>query len=70
MICHSIDECLAAVYGARAAQGGDPGSAGGADEAGGLGFPVVVRPSFTLGGLGSGIAYDEADLRRIAGQRA
>ncbi len=35
-----------------------------ADE---LGYPVVVRPSFTMGGLGSGIAYDEADLRRIAG---
>ena len=32
-----------------------------------LGFPVVVRPSFTMGGLGSGIAYDEADLHRIAG---
>src|SRR5712691_10032348 len=32
-----------------------------------LGFPVVVRPSFTLGGPGSGIAYDDADLRRIAG---
>jgi carbamoyl-phosphate synthase large subunit len=27
----------------------------------------VVRPSFTLGGLGSGIAYNEADLRRIGG---
>ena len=33
----------------------------------GLGYPVVVRPSFTLGGLGSGIANDETDLRRIAG---
>ena len=33
-----------------------------------LGYPLVVRPSFTMGGLGSGIAYDEADLRRIAGQ--
>ncbi|MBT0995175.1 carbamoyl-phosphate synthase large subunit [Cellulomonas sp. DKR-3] len=33
-----------------------------------LGYPVVVRPSFTMGGLGSGIAYDEADLRRIVGQ--
>lgn len=33
-----------------------------------LGYPMVVRPSFTMGGLGSGIAYDEADLRRIAGQ--
>ena len=31
------------------------------------GYPVVVRPSFTMGGLGSGIAYDEDDLRRIAG---
>src|ERR1700758_1946369 len=35
--------------------------------AAGLGFPVVIRPSFTLGGAGSGIAYDAADLRRIAG---
>ena len=32
-----------------------------------LGYPVVVRPSFTMGGLGSGIAYDERDLRQIAG---
>jgi carbamoyl-phosphate synthase large subunit len=32
-----------------------------------LGFPVVVRPSFTMGGAGSGIAYDEGDLARIAG---
>ncbi|MGK2348211.1 carbamoyl-phosphate synthase large subunit [Actinomyces sp. W5033] len=32
------------------------------------GYPVVVRPSFTMGGLGSGIAYDAADLERIAGQ--
>ncbi|OMH26056.1 carbamoyl phosphate synthase large subunit [Tersicoccus phoenicis] len=32
-----------------------------------LNYPVVVRPSFTMGGLGSGIAYDETDLRRIAG---
>ncbi|MFN2626849.1 MAG: carbamoyl-phosphate synthase large subunit, partial [Mycobacteriales bacterium] len=29
-------------------------------------YPVVVRPSFTLGGKGGGIAYDESDLRRIA----
>ncbi|KAF2411892.1 carbamoyl phosphate synthase large subunit [Microbacterium sp. B35-04] len=35
-----------------------------ADE---LGYPLVVRPSFTMGGLGSGFAYDEKDLRRIAG---
>ncbi|MEU4192196.1 carbamoyl-phosphate synthase large subunit [Kribbella sp. NPDC026611] len=32
-----------------------------------LGYPLVVRPSFTMGGVGSGMAYDEADLRRIAG---
>jgi carbamoyl-phosphate synthase large subunit len=36
----------------------------GADE---LGYPLVVRPSFTMGGSGSGMAYDEADLRRIGG---
>jgi carbamoyl-phosphate synthase large subunit len=53
LICRTIDECLAAVHGT-------------AREAG-LGFPVVVRPSFTLGGLGSGIAHDGDDLRRIAG---
>lgn len=32
-----------------------------------LGYPVVVRPSFTMGGLGSGMAYNEDDLRRICG---
>src|SRR5690625_21947 len=32
-----------------------------------LGYPLVVRPSFTMGGLGSGLAYDAADLERIAG---
>ena len=32
-----------------------------------LGFPVVIRPSFTMGGAGSGLAYSETDLRRIAG---
>ena len=47
VICHSMDDCLAA-----------------ADE---LGYPMVVRPSFTMGGTGSGMAYDERDLRRIAG---
>src|SRR5262250_1449279 len=35
--------------------------------AAGLGFPVVIRPSFTLGGAGSGIAYDAVNLHRIAG---
>ena len=37
------------------------------DAADKLGYPVVVRPSFTMGGLGSGFAYNEEDLRRIAG---
>ena len=32
-----------------------------------LNYPVVVRPSFTMGGLGSGIAFNEAELRQIAG---
>ena len=32
-----------------------------------LGLPVVVRPSFTMGGLGSGLAYTYEDLERIAG---
>ncbi|WP_296666352.1 carbamoyl-phosphate synthase large subunit [Demequina sp.] len=47
VICHTMDECVAA-----------------AEQ---LNYPVVVRPSFTMGGLGSGFAYDESDLRRIAG---
>jgi carbamoyl-phosphate synthase large subunit len=29
------------------------------------GYPVVIRPSFTMGGLGSGFAYDETELRRM-----
>jgi carbamoyl-phosphate synthase large subunit len=32
-----------------------------------LGLPVVVRPSFTMGGLGSGMAHTPEDLDRIAG---
>ncbi len=31
-----------------------------------LGYPLVVRPSFTMGGLGSGFAYNETELIRIA----
>jgi carbamoyl-phosphate synthase large subunit len=34
----------------------------GAEE---LGYPLVVRPSFTMGGAGSGLAYNEEELRRI-----
>jgi carbamoyl-phosphate synthase large subunit len=47
IICHTIDEVLAAAVF--------------------LNYPVVVRPSFTMGGLGSGIAFDEPSLRQIAG---
>ncbi|WP_026926894.1 carbamoyl-phosphate synthase large subunit [Granulicoccus phenolivorans] len=47
VICHSMDEVLAA-----------------ADQ---LGYPVVVRPSFTMGGVGSGFAHTEEQLRTIAG---
>ena len=32
------------------------------------GYPVVIRPSFTLGGAGGGIAYDHDDLLRICEQ--
>ena len=47
VICHTMDECLAA---AKI-----------------LNYPVVVRPSFTMGGLGSGIAFTEPELHQIAG---
>ena len=30
-----------------------------------IGFPAIIRPSFTLGGSGGGIAYNDADLERI-----
>ena len=32
-----------------------------------IGYPVIVRPAFTLGGSGGGIAADEDELREIAG---
>lgn len=47
IICHTMDEVLAAVEQLK--------------------YPAVVRPSFTMGGLGSGIAFDEESLRQIAG---
>ena len=31
-----------------------------------LGFPIILRPSYTLGGSGGGIAYNLDELRRIA----
>jgi carbamoyl-phosphate synthase large subunit len=32
-----------------------------------LGYPMVIRPSFTMGGLGSGFAHTEAELIRMVG---
>jgi carbamoyl-phosphate synthase large subunit len=34
-------------------------------QIGGTGFPMVVRPSFTLGGTGGGIAYNPAEFEEI-----
>ena len=31
-----------------------------------IGYPVIVRPAFTLGGAGGGVAYNEDELRIIA----
>ncbi|NNC10583.1 carbamoyl-phosphate synthase large subunit [Planctomonas sp. JC2975] len=58
-----IIECGADVADSRICHTMDEVLAGAAE----LGYPLVVRPSFTMGGLGSGFAYDETDLRRIAG---
>src|SRR5690606_36613322 len=33
-----------------------------------MGYPAIIRPSFTLGGTGCGIANDEAEFRAIVGQ--
>lgn len=33
-----------------------------------IGYPVIVRPAYTLGGTGGGIAHDEAELREICTQ--
>ena len=33
-----------------------------------IGLPVVLRPSFTLGGAGGGIAHDDGELARIVAQ--
>ena len=33
-----------------------------------FGFPIVIRPSFTLGGVGGGIAYNVEELRELAGR--
>ena len=37
----------------------------GLEFAGKIGFPVIIRPSFTLGGTGGGIAYNREELMEI-----
>jgi len=51
-IAHSFDEALAVQ---RRIAG----------ETAGTGFPVVIRPSFTLGGTGGGIAYNPGEFEEI-----
>lgn len=51
-IAHSMDEALAVQR--RIVQ-----------EIGGTGFPMVIRPSFTLGGTGGGIAYNPEEFEQI-----
>ncbi len=51
-IAHSMDQALAVQ---RRIQ----------DDIGGNGFPMVVRPSFTLGGTGGGIAYNPDEFEEI-----
>ncbi len=31
-----------------------------------IGFPIIVRPSFTLGGTGGGVAYNKTELKELA----
>ncbi|MDD3844828.1 MAG: carbamoyl-phosphate synthase large subunit [Syntrophorhabdaceae bacterium] len=33
-----------------------------------LGYPVVIRPAYTMGGTGGGIAFNKEELRTIAGR--
>ncbi|HEX9883465.1 MAG TPA: carbamoyl-phosphate synthase large subunit [Desulfobaccales bacterium] len=38
------------------------------DAAPAIGYPIIVRPSFTLGGTGGGIAYNLEDLKLLAAE--
>ena len=51
-IAHSLDEAWAVQKSIQA-------------EIGGAGFPMVIRPSFTLGGTGGGIAYNPEEFEEI-----
>ena len=41
----------------------------GLEFAGKIGFPVIIRPSFTLGGSGGGIAYNREEMQEVSGSR-
>ncbi|KPF52658.1 carbamoyl phosphate synthase large subunit [beta proteobacterium AAP51] len=51
-IAHSMEEALAVQKRIQA-------------EIGGTGFPMVIRPSFTMGGTGGGIAYNPEEFEEI-----
>jgi carbamoyl-phosphate synthase large subunit len=51
-IAHSMEEALAVQKRIQA-------------QIGGTGFPMVIRPSFTLGGTGGGIAYNPEEFEEI-----
>ena len=51
-IAHSMEEALAVQQRIQT-------------ETGGSGFPVVIRPSFTMGGSGGGIAYNREEFEEI-----
>jgi len=51
-IAHSMDEALAVQKRITA-------------DIGGTGFPMVIRPSFTMGGTGGGIAYNPEEFEEI-----
>jgi carbamoyl-phosphate synthase large subunit len=51
-IAHSMEEAWGVQKGIQA-------------EIGGSGFPMVIRPSFTLGGTGGGIAYNPEEFEEI-----
>jgi carbamoyl-phosphate synthase large subunit len=51
-VAHSMDEALAVQKRITA-------------EIGGTGFPMVIRPSFTMGGTGGGIAYNPEEFEEI-----
>src|SRR5450432_757469 len=57
-IAHSFDDALAVQR--RIAHG-----SAGTDDTGSAGFPIVIRPSFTLGGTGGGIAYNPDEFEEI-----